>query len=114
MLSTFEDLEDSGCIKINEDRVEPTMLGSTAAQYYLKYTTVSMFGSNIGADTSLEVSEVPQKIDLPSFLAVNSFSKASDKYLLVIAVLLYSCHRFSSTYCLVLLNMMSFLYGIMK
>ncbi|CAI9757575.1 unnamed protein product [Fraxinus pennsylvanica] len=55
VLSTFEDLEDSGCIKITEDRVEPMMLGSIAAQYYLKYTTVSMFGSNIGADTSLEV-----------------------------------------------------------
>ncbi|KAL2493038.1 U5 small nuclear ribonucleoprotein helicase [Abeliophyllum distichum] len=55
VLSTFQDLEDSGCIKITEDRVEPMMLGSIAAQYYLKYTTVSMFGSNIGADTSLEV-----------------------------------------------------------
>ncbi|CDP17715.1 unnamed protein product [Coffea canephora] len=53
--STFEDLEDSGCIKINEDNVEPMMLGSIASQYYLRYTTVSMFGSNIGPDTSLEV-----------------------------------------------------------
>ncbi|KAL0357444.1 UNVERIFIED_CONTAM: DExH-box ATP-dependent RNA helicase DExH14 [Sesamum calycinum] len=54
VLSTFEDLEDSGCIKIDEDRVEPMMLGSIASQYYLKYTTVSMFASNIEADTSLE------------------------------------------------------------
>ncbi|KAI3463912.1 hypothetical protein Pfo_020575 [Paulownia fortunei] len=54
-LSTFEDLEDSGCIKIDEDRVEPMMLGSIASQYYLKYTTVSMFASNIEADTSLKV-----------------------------------------------------------
>ncbi|CAN4100374.1 unnamed protein product [Withania somnifera] len=53
--STFEDLEDSGCIKITEDSVEPLMLGSIASQYYLKYTTVSMFGSKIGPDTSLEV-----------------------------------------------------------
>lgn len=53
--STFEDLEDSGCIKISDDSVEPLMLGSIASQYYLKYTTVSMFGSNIGPDTSLEV-----------------------------------------------------------
>ncbi|KAM6593870.1 DExH-box ATP-dependent RNA helicase DExH14 [Cannabis sativa] len=53
--TTFEDLEDSGCIKINEDSVEPTMLGSIASQYYLSYMTVSMFGSNIGPDTSLEV-----------------------------------------------------------
>lgn len=52
---TFEDLEDSGCIKINEDSVEPMMLGSIASQYYLRYMTVSMFGSNIGPDTSLEV-----------------------------------------------------------
>ncbi|GAV70037.1 DEAD domain-containing protein/Helicase_C domain-containing protein/Sec63 domain-containing protein [Cephalotus follicularis] len=53
--NTFEDLEDSGCIKINEDSVEPMMLGSIASQFYLSYTTVSMFGSNIGPDTSLEV-----------------------------------------------------------
>ncbi|CAK9163102.1 unnamed protein product, partial [Ilex paraguariensis] len=52
---TFEDLEDSGCIKINGDSVEPLMLGSIASQYYLKYLTVSMFGSNIGPYTSLEV-----------------------------------------------------------
>ncbi|KAK2663355.1 hypothetical protein Ddye_001929 [Dipteronia dyeriana] len=53
--STFEDLEDSGCIKMNEDIVESMMLGSLASQYYLNYMTVSMFGSNIGPDTSLEV-----------------------------------------------------------
>lgn len=53
--NTFEDLEDAGCIKITEDSVAPTMLGSMASQYYLKYMTVSMFGSNIGPDTSLEV-----------------------------------------------------------
>lgn len=52
---TFEDLEDSGCIKMNDDGVEPLMLGSIASQYYLSYMTVSMFGSNIGPDTSLEV-----------------------------------------------------------
>lgn len=55
MQTTFEDLEDGGCIKMNEDNVEPMMLGSIASQYYLSYTTVSMFGSNIGPDTSLEV-----------------------------------------------------------
>ncbi|XVF54413.1 hypothetical protein PTKIN_Ptkin05aG0178400 [Pterospermum kingtungense] len=53
--STFEDLEDSGCIKMTEDSVEPMMLGTIASQYYLSYMTVSMFGSNIGPDTSLEV-----------------------------------------------------------
>ncbi|XP_065878645.1 DExH-box ATP-dependent RNA helicase DExH14 isoform X2 [Euphorbia lathyris] len=53
--NTFEDLEDSGCVKINEDNVESTMLGMIASQYYLSYMTVSMFGSNIGPDTSLEV-----------------------------------------------------------
>ncbi|CAB4297287.1 unnamed protein product [Prunus armeniaca] len=50
--NTFEGLEDSGCIKMNEDNVEPTMLGSIASRYYLSYMTVSMFGSNIGSDTS--------------------------------------------------------------
>ncbi|KAM3703462.1 hypothetical protein ACJW30_04G098400 [Castanea mollissima] len=53
--NTFEDLEDSGCIKMSDDIVEPMMLGSIASQYYLSYMTVSMFGSNIGPDTSLEV-----------------------------------------------------------
>ncbi|PKA61162.1 DEAD-box ATP-dependent RNA helicase ISE2, chloroplastic [Apostasia shenzhenica] len=53
--TTFEDLEDSGCIKINENDVEPLVLGSIASQYYLSYLTVSMFGSNIGPNTSLEV-----------------------------------------------------------
>lgn len=55
MQNTFEDLEDSGCVKMTEDTVEPTMLGTIASQYYLSYVTVSMFGSNIGPDTSLEV-----------------------------------------------------------
>ncbi|WVZ20271.1 hypothetical protein V8G54_007593 [Vigna mungo] len=54
-VDTFEDLEDSGCIKMDEEKVEPMMLGSIASQYYLSYMTVSMFGSNIGPDTSLEV-----------------------------------------------------------
>ncbi|XP_074317082.1 DExH-box ATP-dependent RNA helicase DExH14 [Silene latifolia] len=53
--STFEDLEDSGCIKMNDDNVEPMMLGSIASQYYLNYLTVSMFGSNLGPNLSLEV-----------------------------------------------------------
>lgn len=63
--STFEDLEDSGCIKITDDSVEPLMLGSIASQYYLKYTTVSMFGSKIGPDTSLEVRRTPN-VDVQS------------------------------------------------
>ncbi|XP_021733961.1 DExH-box ATP-dependent RNA helicase DExH14-like isoform X1 [Chenopodium quinoa] len=54
--STFEDLEDSGCIKMVEDSVEPMILGSIASQYYLSYLTVSMFGSNLGPGLSLEVS----------------------------------------------------------
>lgn len=53
--NTFDDLEDSGCLKVTEDSVEPMMLGTIASQYYLSYMTVSMFGSNIGPDTSLEV-----------------------------------------------------------
>ncbi|GMH17017.1 hypothetical protein Nepgr_018858 [Nepenthes gracilis] len=53
--NTFEDLEDSGCIKMAEDKVEPMMLGSIASQYYLSYVTVSMFGSNCGPELPLEV-----------------------------------------------------------
>lgn len=53
--STIEDLEDSGCIKIKEDGVEPMMLGSIASQYYLSFLTVSMFGSNLGPELSIQV-----------------------------------------------------------
>ncbi|KAJ6868687.1 DExH-box ATP-dependent RNA helicase DExH14 isoform X2, partial [Populus alba x Populus x berolinensis] len=53
--TTFEDLEDSGCIKMDEGNVESMVLGTIASQYYLSYMTVSMFGSNIGPDTSLEM-----------------------------------------------------------
>lgn len=53
--TTFEDLEDSGCIKMDGENVESMVLGTIASQYYLSYMTVSMFGSNIGPDTSLEM-----------------------------------------------------------
>ena len=42
---------------MNEENVESSMLGKVASQYYLKYMTISMFASNIGPDTSLEVSD---------------------------------------------------------
>jgi activating signal cointegrator complex subunit 3 len=54
--STFEDLEDSGCIRVDDRSVKYLILGKIASQYYLSYLTVSMFGSNIGPNTSLEVS----------------------------------------------------------
>lgn len=66
--NTFEDLEDSGCIKMTEETVEPMMLGSIASQYYLSYVTVSMFGSNIGPDTSLEVVSVSGQIGRDRFM----------------------------------------------
>ncbi|KAK3150861.1 hypothetical protein QOZ80_3AG0238710 [Eleusine coracana subsp. coracana] len=53
--TTFEDLEDSGCIRVDDDHsVKYLILGKIASQYYLSYLTVSMFGSNIGPNTSLE------------------------------------------------------------
>jgi activating signal cointegrator complex subunit 3 len=54
--TTFEDLEDSGCIRVDDHLVKYLILGKIASQYYLSYLTVSMFGSNIGPNTSLEVS----------------------------------------------------------
>jgi activating signal cointegrator complex subunit 3 len=54
--TTFEDLEDSGCIRVDDHSVKYLILGKIASQYYLSYLTVSMFGSNIGPNTSLEVS----------------------------------------------------------
>ncbi|KAK3147995.1 hypothetical protein QOZ80_3BG0289310 [Eleusine coracana subsp. coracana] len=53
--TTFEDLEDSGCIRVDDHSVKYLILGKIASQYYLSYLTVSMFGSNIGPNTSLEV-----------------------------------------------------------
>lgn len=53
--NTFDDLEDSGCIKVQDNSVQSLLLGSIASQYYLSYKTVSMFGSNIGANTPLNV-----------------------------------------------------------
>lgn len=55
--TTFEDLEDSGCIKVDDHSVKYLILGKIASQYYLSYLTVSMFGTNIGPNTSLEVSK---------------------------------------------------------
>jgi activating signal cointegrator complex subunit 3 len=57
--TTFEDLEDSGCIKVDDHSVQSLILGKIASQYYLSYLTVSMFGSNIGPKTSLEVKWMP-------------------------------------------------------
>jgi hypothetical protein len=56
--TTFEDLEDSGCVKVDDHSVQSLILGKIASQYYLSYLTVSMFGSNIGPNTSLEVSKI--------------------------------------------------------
>ncbi|EPS69565.1 hypothetical protein M569_05199, partial [Genlisea aurea] len=69
-INVFEDLEDGGCIKVDGDGVEPTMLGSIASLYYLKYTTLSMFASKIEANTSLEgflqiLSEASEYDELP-------------------------------------------------
>nr|CAB3501610.1 unnamed protein product [Digitaria exilis] len=52
--TTFEDLEDSGCVRVDDHSVKYLILGKIASQYYLSYLTVSMFGSNIGPNTSLE------------------------------------------------------------
>jgi len=53
---TLQALEDGGCLRVNEDNtVESLVMGTVASQYYLHYTTVSLFSANIRADTSLEV-----------------------------------------------------------
>lgn len=85
--NTFEDLEDSGCVKMNEESVEPMMLGSIASQYYLKYTTVSMFGSNIGPNTSLEV-KIPTYY-LFNFHVTPILSNVSPHFFLLLQVFLH-------------------------
>lgn len=110
--NTFEDLEDAGCIKITEDSVVPTMLGSMASQYYLKYMTVSMFGSNIGPDTSLEVS----KTFVQKKTRFSSCSYLIWIYLFFISArcLKLLCHRFFCSYYLVPQNTTNFLWDIMR
>lgn len=97
METTFEDLEDSGCIKMTEDSVEALMLGSIASQYYLSYMTVSMFGSNIGPDTTLEVSD-----DVASAFILFNLEMQN-----VLSFKFHSFPRFFCTSSLVLLNTMS-------
>lgn len=100
MQNTFEDLEDSGCIKMNDDSVVPMMLGSIASKYYLSYMTVSTFGSNIGPDTSLEVS---CSFNVFCFTCVNYHGFRQ----------FLRCRCFC-IYSLLLLSMMNFLCGIMR
>ena len=55
-MSTLQTLEDAGCIRVNEDdTIEPLMLGIIASQYYLSYKTIALFGSNVQANSTLEV-----------------------------------------------------------
>ncbi|KAL3683377.1 hypothetical protein R1sor_001399 [Riccia sorocarpa] len=56
VITTLQALEDAGCIRVNEDNtVEPLMLGMIASQYYLNYTTVALFSSNLKIDTTVEI-----------------------------------------------------------
>ncbi|EFJ17505.1 hypothetical protein SELMODRAFT_178863 [Selaginella moellendorffii] len=51
---TLEALDDAGCIKVSEDNVEIQMPGLIASKYYLHYTTVALFSSNVHSESSLE------------------------------------------------------------
>lgn len=75
--NTFDNLEDSGCIKVEDNAVQSLLLGSIASQYYLSYKTISMFGSNIGANTSLDVSfSILYKIKGQTLVASNLHEKS--------------------------------------
>lgn len=89
---------------MEEDKVEPMMLGSIASQYYLSFMTLSMFGSNIGPDTSLEVSHYSWLWDQWGRLRLLSLHCFSPSLL---------C-RYFCIFFLLLLNMMNFLCGIMR
>lgn len=103
--TTFEDLEDSGCIKVDDHSVKYLILGKIASQYYLSYLTVSMFGSNIGPNTSLEVS-FDLNYSLVNCLWVNSEWQILNSF--------DSVARSLCTYCRLQQNLMSFLCGIMR
>lgn len=60
--NAMQELEDAGCVRVNDDdSIEPLMAGTIASQYYLNYTTVAMFTTNIGADTSIEA-RIPETL----------------------------------------------------
>lgn len=103
--TTFEDLEDSGCIKVDDRSVKYLILGKIASQYYLSYLTVSMFGSNIGPNTSLEVS-FDLNYSLVNCLSINSVWQILNSF--------DSVARSLCTYCRLRQNLMSFLYGTMR
>lgn len=70
------------------------MLGSIASQYYLKYMTVSMFGSNIGPDTSLEViKSIPNHNDLILLYYVHALFSLQIPF-----HIMHLCPRFSFTF----------------
>eukprot|EP00897_Mesotaenium_endlicherianum_P001872 jgi/Mesen1/1712/ME000138S00568 len=49
--NTLQALEDASCLRVHEDgSVEPLV----ASSYYLHYTTMAFFSTNVGAHTSLE------------------------------------------------------------
>ncbi|KAH6557931.1 hypothetical protein KP509_1Z085500 [Ceratopteris richardii] len=55
IMSTLQTLEDAGCVRVNDDdTIEPLMLGNIASQYYLSHRTVSLFSSNVNADSTVE------------------------------------------------------------
>eukprot|EP00850_Spirogloea_muscicola_P017869 SM000157S02099 [mRNA] locus=s157:242304:257751:- [translate_table: standard] len=50
---SLQDLEDAGCVRVNEDHtVDALYLGKIASLYYLHYTTLALFSSSMHADNS--------------------------------------------------------------
>lgn len=73
--ATVSDLEAAGCVALSEDglALEARPLGSVAAFYYLKHSTVAHFHAQLGAPPGLDSGGrelAPLEHDLPSLLAV--------------------------------------------
>eukprot|EP00850_Spirogloea_muscicola_P003370 SM000013S26539 [mRNA] locus=s13:882491:898189:- [translate_table: standard] len=50
---SLQDLEDAGCVRVNEDHtVDALYLGRVASLYYLHYTTLALFSSSMHADNT--------------------------------------------------------------
>eukprot|EP00850_Spirogloea_muscicola_P016834 SM000140S00583 [mRNA] locus=s140:13532:28767:- [translate_table: standard] len=50
---SLQDLEDVGCVRVNEDHtIDALYFGRVASLYYLHYTTLALFSSSMHADNS--------------------------------------------------------------
>jgi activating signal cointegrator complex subunit 3 len=73
------DLENAGCIFLDENEVGPSPLGLIASKYYLKYTTMEIFKSSLKDSFSFGSTPEAPFGDLPILLQVLSNASEFDE-----------------------------------